>query len=355
MTPERENSQLPVAQANPNTAQPHISNEPYDTDIHKAIFDGDLSTRIDTGQLEAVQGGIYESPRQAAVEASFAAEADEVKESHTVRNAALAGAALVLAGGVIYGANSLANQPAHTAPNTQPSATGTSVAGEAQTPAPGKTAETPSANPTNPANLTPLETATATPAAAETKKPVSDVMPASLEKYKEMTVEQFATLPKSEQLTYWSWQSRNLNAFTDKVYQTTLDPRDKLVAPSLDNTAQELAAIQGANFRYIFTIENDTEREKALISVLHDGRQSDAYPLWMAQLKQIPSDILNIKLLVKNVAATTDIVADGPVQTTGGETFRDIKYATGSAPIRGFFTEYKDAQTGAQSATWIQR
>ncbi|MNQ27266.1 hypothetical protein D3C85_405210 [compost metagenome] len=361
MTPENRRPQTPLTrEINPGIVpieeggeRPHIVDAPSVQDINT----GEIPTLIPdhSGRLVLTDDERSSDEFQQKTDALRAYHQErttaDTASSHTTRNITIGAASLLLVGGAIGGVAALNNQPSNTPPDTEPSAAGSPIAGETQTPAPTNTAESPLASPTN---LGPLETAKPT-TVPETKKPTVEVMPASLEQYKAMTIDQFAALPKSEQLTYWSWQSRNLDGFAKKLHETTLDSRDKPVLASETNTAQEIAAIQANNIRFIFSIEDNLEREKALTTVLYDGRASDAYPLWMSHLKQIPSNILNIKLLVKNVAATSDVVPVGPRGIENGITFQDTTLSDGSRLTRGFYVPYQDAQTGTQAATWIRQ
>lgn len=355
MTPDRfEKPNSITAGTNPTeTNQPHVTNEPFDkTSIEEAIINEDLPLSVDTGQLHAVANETYQYPREAAEEVfPDTTETTNANTSNTARNLGIAAAGLTLAVGAAVGITAANNQSTNTDPNTKPSATSTPVAGETQGSVETKPAESPLATPTN---LGPLETVKPT-TAPETKKPTTEVMPATLEQYKAMTAEQFAALSKSEQLTYWSWQSRKLDDFAKEWYATTLDPRDKLVAASETNTAQEIAAIQGFKIRFIFSIEDDLEREKALTAVLYKGRGSDSYPFWKDILKQIPSDMLNIELLAKNVTASASVIPVGPKSIENGVTIQDYTHTDGSHPTRNFYVPYTDARTGIQNATWIRQ
>ena len=304
---------------------------------------------------QRVDPSIIETPSSHEVRAAVMAETQDdhdeiITKERRFGRGVIIGVPLAITGVLAAGSALFMSNAEHTDPHANTNTTSpTGETNGAQTPT--SPVESPLASPTN---LGPLETAKPT-ATAETQKPTVEVMPVSLEKYKAMTAEQFSALPKSEQLTYWSWQSRNIDDFAKRLHETTLDPRDKPVLASETNTAQEIAAIQANNIRFIFSIEDDLEREKALTTVLFDGRASDAYPLWKSHLKQIPSNILNLKLLAKNVAATSDVVSVGPRGIENGITFQDTTLSDGSRLTRGYYVPYQDAQPGTQTSPWIRQ
>ena len=361
MTPENRRPQAPVTKelhpgivpVDEGGERPHLDDAPSVQDINT----GEIPTLLPdhSGKLiltnEERNSDDFQRLTDAQREYHEQRTSTEPNKSHRRRNIAIGTTSLLLVGGATAGIIAANSESSDTPVETKPSATSAPTAGETQTPVATAPVESALASPTN---LGPLETPKPT-ATAETQKPTVEVMPVSLEKYKAMTIDQFAALPKSEQLTYWSWQSRSIDDFAKRLHETTLDPRDKPVLASETNTAQEIAAIQANNIRFIFSIEDDLEREKALTTVLFDGRASDAYPLWKSHLKQIPSNILNLKLLAKNVAATSDVVSVGPRGIENGITFQDTTLSDGSRLTRGYYVPYQDAQTGTQTSTWIRQ
>ncbi|WP_437770632.1 hypothetical protein [Arthrobacter sp. KNU40] len=169
-----------------------------------------------------------------------------------------------------------------------------------------------------------------------------------------MTTDEFAKLPKQEQLTYWSWQSRDLSAFADEYYSVTKDPRDKLPGTSLKNTPQEIDTIMGFNISFIFSIEDEAERKKALLTVLRNGINSDAYPIWNHYLQDIPGGTLKIPLFSKNVVKRANVVAVGPLQTYAGQPSQTIESVDGQGRATCYYETYTDAQTGKETHTWIR-
>ena len=360
MTPENRRPQAPVTKelhpgivpVDEGGERPHLDDAPSVQDINT----GEIPTLLPdhSGKLiltdEERNSDDFQRLTDAQREYHEQRTSTEPNKSHRRRNIAIGTTSLLLVGGATAGIIAANSESSDTPVETKPSATSAPTAGETQTPVATAPVESALASPTN---LGPLETPKPT-ATTETQKPTVEVMPVSLEKYKAMTAEQFAALPKSEQLTYWSWQSHNMDAFAKELHAATLDPRDKLVAASETNTAQEIETIQGYNIRLIFSIEDELEREKALTSVLYNGKGSRAHAYWMGHLKQIPSDILNLELLAQNVVAPSDYVATGPRGVKNGVTYQDMKSPDGSHTVRHYYMPYADAQTGAQAHTWIR-
>lgn len=168
-----------------------------------------------------------------------------------------------------------------------------------------------------------------------------------------MSVADFAKADRYDRLTYWSWQSRGLSAFAKQYYAVTGNPLDKLPAVSRDNTAQEIDTISTYNILYILTIEDNDEREKALLTVLTFQYNSDVYQKWESLLKNIPSEALSIPLFAKNVATKKVVAFDGPPREVERVVVQDIVSVDGTYNARNYYDAYTDAVSGQKVYSWF--
>lgn len=171
MTPEKKSSNINLeAIGHSGDLEGNLQEDHYDKENASSVQE---FKDLDTDQIRQVapvpesSGVLILTPaEQPAFKEKYSAlvESHKPTESHTRRNVTIGAASLLLVGGAIGGVTALNNQPSNTPPETEPSATGSPIAGETQAPAPTNTVESPLASPTN---LGPLETAKPTPSASE--------------------------------------------------------------------------------------------------------------------------------------------------------------------------------------------
>jgi len=161
----------------------------------------------------------------------------------------------------------------------------------------------PSAGPSVEAEVTQPET-------TEEPVPAADyfVSRESVQVYIDMTPDQFAILPKVEQLKlvgYYMQGSDELGGlieFARNYAEVSGDWRDDLPAEiSIDNDGQEVATVAAYSRRFVFALEGD-ERQKMLYAVLQDGTSSGGY----APLYQISQEVPTTRPQIAGILATTE-------------------------------------------------
>lgn len=209
-----------------------------------------------------------------------------------------------------------------------------------------------------------LPTQTAKPEVTNTP----EKMPASLEVYKSMSLEEFAALPKQEQQPYIKWLVYSIGGmkkFADEYHAAEPSPGDSHnILPSgeqsLENTGQEAITYATYAMRIALALEG-LDAQKALVAAFDDPTGADAerynglvgtlaalngggLKAWMQGAKNdIPMDAIDTES-DNNVGANgfqgKDVTAHNPV--TGG---------TGSGRIT--FIPYTDPVTGQPTGQWL--
>lgn len=198
--------------------------------------------------------------------------------------------------------------------------------------------------------------ATAVPTAT---LPTVEAMPASLEKYEVMSLETFNNIPKKEQLAYWSWLTRDRKQYADAWYQISLDPRDKLPANiSRDSTPQEILTNDAYNRRLVLSLTGE-DKEKGLLAILEDGKNSLSYPSLKAYYDSYSVEItrgsVGLKALVMSGALTASTAqsTEGIEELSATTTIQNIRDASGVGEY--YYETYTDAVTGKEASTWLHR
>lgn len=202
-------------------------------------------------------------------------------------------------------------------------------------------ADEPSATPS-------VEAEVAEPEVTEEPVPAADyvVSRESVQAYIDMSPEQFAILPKVEQLklvAYYMQGSDELGGlieFAQNYAEVSGDWRDDLPAEiSIDNDGQEVATVASYARRFIFALEGD-ERQKMLYAVLQDGTSSGGYAVLYNISEENPTTLPRIaRTLAAAQTLTAPAVSDSTsVQNDEFGAYKQVTLQDGSA-LKIYFYE----------------
>lgn len=227
-----------------------------------------------------------------------------------------------------------------------------------QAPAPQTTT---SAGP-NPSS-TPESTPVASPTPEVTAAP--ETMPASLEKYKAMTLDQFAALPKPEQMLYFGWLTRGMAKFAADYHAAEVAPGDPnnvlpSVAQSTNNSIEQAMTFSTYAQRMSLSFTG-LDAEKAAVASLANPTGSDAvsYKGLQDSLVQLSGGGLEAWMQgakgdigVAEVTSASDYMTD-----TNGFQYKNIsgKNPTTGQPVAGrvTFVPYIDPITNQPTGQWL--
>lgn len=184
-----------------------------------------------------------------------------------------------------------------------------------------------------------VEAESAEPEVTEQPIPAADyrVSRESVQVYIDMTPDQFATLPKVEQLklvAYYMQGSDELGGlieFARNYFEVSGDPRDAL--PEIigaENTADEIASVMGYTKRFVFALEGD-ERQKVLYAVLQRGTSSPSYSILYSASLELPDTSERIARIMAGTASLSAVTATDSTAMIQDETgtYKEVTFQNG--------------------------
>ena len=121
--------------------------------------------------------------------------------------------------------------------------------------------------------------ASAAPTPTATTQPVIEKLPTSLEKYRDMTVEQFAAIPRPEQALYLSWLIKDMPAFITAWKNQRNTETDVYEPPSETNSPQIAVADEIWLKRMVLSF-SASDANKAMLASVTGGITDRIYLRW---------------------------------------------------------------------------
>jgi TolA-binding protein len=254
--------------------------------------------------------------------------------------AGLAGVALLAGAGAV--AENLANK----APT--PQTTSSAEANPSSTPAASSTPE-----------------ASATPTAS-----ASEMTQAQIDAYeKKIANGEFFSLPKQEQLTYWtqlaSGKGNNMSIidFASDYALTSNNPAEKFTTPSLANTPSQVENIATNAIRFALSLDiKSPDAKAAMYAVFNDNSATSTghYAGFNSYLENFPGTMSGRVQGSKNVIVEAPIVDEENTKVqhdSNGQPYMDIKTSDPDGSIkttRYVYIELPGSQIDGVDAMWIQ-
>jgi len=184
--------------------------------------------------------------------------------------------------------------------------------------------------------------------------PENEPLPAELEKYKTMPIEEFTVLPKSEQALYASWLLRHLDTFVGE-YENQLGNRfdaatEKLVSKSTQNTAQEALASAQWIQRVARSFDSEDAKKLAVAGIWNPQQNPELSNLIaQAEVAEVPPRAMAEGNMIPIVPITesSELISD-----IDGSYHYEITAADGAVDGSVYYAEYTDYK-GEPIGIWM--
>jgi hypothetical protein len=182
-------------------------------------------------------------------------------------------------------------------------------------------------NPSTTPDILPSETPVveAEPRDSDWVNPSEEAIPASLEKYRDMSIDEFAALPSSEQRTYLAWMMRDSKDYQTMYSYVSGNEFDQLKTDvTVNSDGQDAYTSALYAVRLAFSVKGD-DRYKVLISALDGGQSSNLYAGFKEALDN-NQDGLFPRILAASAAIENNYVISSTENLTDeeGNTYKDV-------------------------------